>query len=364
LLLSNASADVGGLGGNGDDFVPAPPPPATANIDDGGAATHASTHNVLNVISPAGTCNTAASSSSSMAAAAATDATKFLHELKSPGDFSVDVDSASVDQPISSSSLKRVLSQPQSSLNVKTTETEEIMDLQAKKQRISESDLSVKAPNEEMSQPMLKRQRVLQPLPEQAKKLEELNSYAKGMGYTLDITLKPTETTSLYKGSSKANLKVALDNQTSHACSNFLVDYNIEFSTLVDHASPGEKGSTTTKFWIIVSKLPTGSKASCLITISQAGVNDRRGVKTSLLQSNAKAFMFLLEAIVWIFCFGTDLKFDTIEATAYVPSNGTYPSFQKFPREILRLILTASGSYTITADYRSTYNISHIPVEW
>jgi hypothetical protein len=88
LLLSNASADVGGLGGNGDDFVPAPPPPATANIDDGGAATHASTHNVLNVISPAGTCNTAASSSSSMAAAAATDATKFLHELKSPGDFS------------------------------------------------------------------------------------------------------------------------------------------------------------------------------------------------------------------------------------------------------------------------------------
>ena len=41
---------------------PPPPPPATANIDDGGAATHASTHNVLNVISPAGTCNTAASS--------------------------------------------------------------------------------------------------------------------------------------------------------------------------------------------------------------------------------------------------------------------------------------------------------------
>jgi hypothetical protein len=50
LLLSNASADVGGLGGNGDDFVPAPPPPATANIDDGGAATHASTHNVSSLV--------------------------------------------------------------------------------------------------------------------------------------------------------------------------------------------------------------------------------------------------------------------------------------------------------------------------
>ena len=236
----------------------------------------------------------------------------------------------------------------------------------AKKQRTMESNSGIKAAMEDLSQkPTLKRQRA--PLPEQTKKLEELISYAKGKNYTLDINLKPTETASLRQHESKANLKVALDEQTSKACSDFLVDYNIEFSTLVHHASAAaaKEGSTTTKFWIIVSKLPKGSNASCLITISQAGINDTRGVPISLFNSNTKAFMFLLEAIVWIFCFGTALKFDTIEATAYLPSNGVFPSFQTFPKEILRLTRTAAtGSFTITSTYASTYNISHIPIEW
>ena len=236
----------------------------------------------------------------------------------------------------------------------------------AKKQRTMESNSGIKAAMEDLSQkPTLKRQRA--PLPEQTKKLEELISYAKGKNYTLDINLKPTETASLRQHDSKANLKVALDEQTSKACSDFLVDYNIEFSTLVHHASAAaaKEGSTTTKFWIIVSKLPKGSNASCLITISQAGINDTRGVPISLFNSNTKAFMFLLEAIVWIFCFGTALKFDTIEATAYLPSNGVFPSFQTFPKEILRLTRTAAtGSFTITSTYASTYNISHIPIEW
>ena len=185
--------------------------------------------------------------------------------------------------------------------------------------------------------------------------LQELESHAKGMCYTLVIMLIPVQrTTTATDQASKGYLRVPVDNQSSKACLMHLVHSSIEFST---------EDAKRNKFWIIISKLPTNSNADCTISISQAGMNNDQGVTKQRFNDHHKAFMFLLEAIIWIFCFGTDLKFGTIEATRYEKVSGRYPSFQNFPRQVLGLN-RKSGAYQVPDDYSSIFNITHSPFQW
>jgi hypothetical protein len=153
---------------------------------------------------------------------------------------------------------------------------------------------------------------------------------------------------------SKGHLKVKVDSKSSETCQKKLVDYSIEFSTEDIHSN---------KFWIIISKLPTNTCADCTISISRAGMNNDDGVTRQRFKEHNKPYMFLLEAIVWIFCFGTNLKFCTIEATEYQARMGIFPSFQRFPPHVLGLS-RKSGNYHIPIDYSSQFNITHSPIEW
>ena len=188
--------------------------------------------------------------------------------------------------------------------------------------------------------------------------LQELESFAKGMCYSLVIMLIPVQrtTTATDQNSKvpKVHLNVPVNNQSSEACLMHLVDFSIEFST---------NDANSNKFWIIISKLPTNSCADCTISISQAGMNNDLGVTTERFNNHPKPFMFLLEAIIWIFCFGTNLKFGTIEATRYEKIMGRYPSFQKFPPQVLGLN-RKSEAYQVPTDYSSKFNITHSPIQW
>jgi hypothetical protein len=175
--------------------------------------------------------------------------------------------------------------------------------------------------------------------------LNELKSLVPDHGYALEI--RWTDNTE--RG---ANIRVDFDDDVSSKCRRLLVEKNIVFSTDKD----------SLKFWILVARTSSDLLADSNFEINRAGINDRCGVSRNDADTYYVPFIFLLEAVVWIFCFGTDLAFKTITIPIFSEQNPT--SFRKAPRCILNAPRQSKRDTYDFSAYKSKYNISHNPRQW
>ena len=175
----------------------------------------------------------------------------------------------------------------------------------------------------------------------------ELKSCVPDHGFTLEIHL----TNNTERG---ADHRVEFDDDVSSKCRNFLVEKNILFST--------EDKNSSERFWILVARTKPNLLADSYFEINRAGINNKCGVSRIDALTYYKPFIFLLEAVVWIFCFGTDLAFKFITIPIFKEQHHT--SFRRVPKSILlALRMNKRDSYDFS-DYKSKYNISHNPRQW